>query len=98
MGRYVCRYVKLHLEGKIASDEYAEMAECGSRVIKGTMPSARTRGYGYPADLTADGRPDRLTQGISALECCFQGLLMARGKEGKKESQWISVTLAARAA
>ena len=58
-GMLCCRYVKLHVDGKMASDEYAERPECGSRVMKSTFTSARARGYGYPADLTAEARPDR---------------------------------------
>ena len=59
----MCRYVKLHLDGKVASDEYAERPECGSRVMKSTFTSAKARGYSYPADLTADSLPERHSSG-----------------------------------
>ncbi len=63
------RYVQLNLDGKMASDEYAERPECGSRVVKGTFTAARTRGYGYPADLTSEARPDRHSSGLTAYRC-----------------------------
>ena len=61
--------MKLHLDGKLASDEYAERPECGSRVLKSTFTSAKARGYGYPADLTADGsRPEWHASGESTAD------------------------------
>ena len=62
-----CRYVKLDIDGKLASDNYADRPECGSRVMKNTLASARARGYGYPVDLVPETQSDRLSSGMPSL-------------------------------
>ncbi|KAK9838767.1 hypothetical protein WJX74_002952 [Apatococcus lobatus] len=74
-------YVKLHLDGKMASDEYAERPECGSRVMKSTFTSAKARGYGYPADLTADSRPERHSSGHTLKASPTGSSPLAEGQE-----------------